>query len=205
MKKMNLLSALFMTILLGFVSCSKDDSTPTPPVQAQEAYIDATSKTTWHYFNLAQNKIVGTGEENKTDNGKWAERKDWDIAVNRYMIRTNSGAATSVGALGGVYTYDASIDFNAINSIPANVTFAADEAVTSEGMNGTTTMNKSKATVILFKKNPDGSMVMPPVYLQAPVYLFRTADGKGHYKVKFTQYQNESKVTGHVKFYSSKL
>lgn len=194
-----------MTILFGFTSCSKDDPSPIPPVQTNEAYIDATSKTTWHYFNLAKNKIVGTGEENKTDNGKWAERKDWDIAVNRYMIRTNSGAATSVAALGGVYTYDATTDFNAINTIPANVEFTADEAVTSEGMNGTTTMVKSKATVILFKKNPDGSMIMPPVYLQAPVYLFRTADGKEHYKVKFTQYQNEDKKTGHVKFYSSKL
>lgn len=205
MKTTNLFSALMMLILLGFTSCSKDDPAPALSADTKEAYIDATSKTTWHYFSLAENKIVGTGEEDKTDNAKWAERKDWDIAINRYMVRTNSGAATTVSSQGGVYTFDASTDFNAIKSIPANVSFAADEAVTSQGMNGETTVVKSSATVILFKKNPDGSMIMPPVYLQAPVYLFRTADGKGHYKVKFTQYQNESKVTGHVKFHFSKL
>ena len=72
-------------------------------------------------------------------------------------------------------------------------------------MGGKTTMVKSNATVILFKKNNDGSMIMPPVYLQAPVYIFRTADGKDYYKLQFTQYQNENKVTGHVKFYSAKI
>ena len=48
--------------------------------------------------------------------------------------------------------------------------------------------------------NEDGSLVMPPVYLKAPVYIFRTADGARCFKVEFTQYQDEDKVSGHVKF-----
>ena len=43
------------------------------------------------------------------------------------------------------------------------------------------------------------------VYLKAPVYVFRTADGGSAYKVEFTQYQNEDKVTGHVKFRFAKI
>lgn len=199
------LSALFSMVILGFSSCSKDDSTEQPPVESKEAYINATSKTTWHYFSLAENKVVGTGEENATDNAAWAARKDWDVAVNRYLVRTNSGAATSVSAQGGVYTFGASTTFNSVTVIPDGATFAADKAVTSEGMGGSTTVVQSVAAVILFKKNEDGSTIMPPVYLQAPVYIFRTADGTEHYKVQFTQYQDENKVTGHVKFYSAKI
>lgn len=199
------LSALFSMVILGFSSCSKDDSTEQPPVESKEAYINATSKTTWHYFSLAENKVVGTGEENTTDNAAWAARKDWDVAVNRYLVRTNSGAATSVSAQGGVYTFGASTTFNSVTAIPDGATFAADKAVTSEGMGGSTTVVQSVAAVILFKKNEDGSTIMPPVYLQAPVYIFRTADGTEHYKVQFTQYQDENKVTGHVKFYSAKI
>lgn len=199
------LSALFSMVILGFSSCSKDDSTEQPPVESKEAYINATSKTTWHYFSLAENKVVGTGEENATDNAAWAARKDWDVAVNRYLVRTNSGAATSVSAQGGVYTFGASTTFNSVTAIPDGATFAADKAVTSEGMGGSTTVVQSVAAVILFKKNEDGSTIMPPVYLQAPVYIFRTADGTEHYKVQFTQYQDENKVTGHVKFYSAKI
>lgn len=199
------LSAFFSMVILGFSSCSKDDSTEQPPAETNETYIDATSKTTWHYFSLAENKVVGTGEENATDNAAWAARKDWDVAVNRYLVRTNSGAATSVSAQGGVYTFGASTTFNSVTAIPDGATFAADEAVTSEGMGGSTTVVQSVAAVILFKKNEDGSTIMPPVYLQAPVYIFRTADGTEHYKVQFTQYQDENKVTGHVKFYSAKI
>lgn len=199
------LSALSLMVILGFSSCSKDDSTELPSAETKEAYINATSKTTWHYFSLAENKVVGTGEENTTDNAAWAARKDWDVAVNRYLVRTNSGAATSVSAQGGVYTFEASTTFNSVTAIPDGATFAADKAVTSEGMGGSTTVVQSVAAVILFKKNEDGSTIMPPVYLQAPVYIFRTADGTEHYKVQFTQYQDENKVTGHVKFYSAKI
>lgn len=199
---------LFLTLsaaIVALTSCSKGDSAEKAPIQTKESYIDATSKTTWHYFSLSGNKVVGTGEQNETDNAAWAARTDWDIAVNRYEIRTNSGAATSVQASGGVYTFDSAVTFDAVTELPMNATFAVDKAVTSNGMGGVTTTVKSAATVILFKKNDDGSTIMPPVYLQAPVYIFRTANGKEHYKVQFTQYQNENKVTGHVKFYSAFL
>ena len=203
MKTKLILSALFSTMIFILGSCSKENSKPLP--ETKESYINATSKTTWHYFSLAENKEVGTGEENDTDNKAWAARKDWDLAINRYLIRTNSGAATSVSAQGGVYTFDASTIFTSVTAVPSGATFIVDKSITSEGMGGKTTMVKSNATVILFKKNNDGSMIMPPVYLQAPVYIFRTADGKDYYKLQFTQYQNANKVTGHVKFYSAKI
>ncbi len=199
---------VFLTLsvfLLALVSCSKSKNGTETPLKTNEAYIDATSRTSWHYFSLSQNKIVGSGEESEADNKKWAARKDWDLAINRYNVRTNSGAATSVSSQGGVYIFPPQTNFLSVTSLPKGITFEADKAITSEGMGGTTTTVKSKATVILFKTNDDGSLVMPPVYLQAPVYIFRTADGKQYYKLQFTQYQNEKKVSGHVKFYSAEI
>jgi len=193
MKKSILIIATLASLAL--LSCNKTEQ---PGGETSEAYIDATSKTTWTYFSLSEGKVTGTGEENETDNAIWATRTDWDFAVCRYNVRTNSGKATSVGAKGGVYV--SSESFDELKSVPKGATFEADDVVTSSGMSGTTSVVQSSATVITFMTNDDGSKVMPPVYLKAPVYIFRSADGKKHFKVEFTQYQNEDKVTGHVKF-----
>lgn len=202
MKKIFLMLSIAM---IAFSSCSKNDNNDQSLGETKETYIDATSKTTWNYYSLSENKVVGTGEENATDNAAWGARKDWDFAVCRYSIRTNSGAATTVNAQGGVHIFASSVTFASIKERP-NLSIESDVAITSSGMGGTTTSTvKSAATVIVFKTNEDGSMTMPPVYLQAPVYLFRTANGKDYYKVQFTQYKDENSVTGHVKFYSAQL
>jgi hypothetical protein len=199
-----LLAALFASAV---VSCSKDndDNNDPKPGETKEAYIDATSNTVWHYYSLSGEEIVGSAEESAENNAVWAARKDWDIAVRRYNIRTNSGEFTTAGAQGGVYTFDANTTFASVLQTPVNAEFAVDKAITSQGMGGSTTVIRSDAAVILFQQNEDGSLVMPPVYLPAPVYIFRTASGKDYYKVQFTQYLNEDGATGHVKFKLAKI
>ncbi len=197
MKK--LFSCIAFTLLaLVFSACSKDDNKS--PGETTEIYIDATSKNTWHYYSFAQNKVVGSADESAGNNAAWGSRNDWDIAIQRYNIRTNSGAFSAINAQGGVYTFDKNISFDAIAEMPENIDFKTDKAFTSEGMGGITTVIRSDATVILFKTNDDGSIIMPPVYLQAPVYIFRSADGANYYKVQFTQYKNENDITGHILF-----
>lgn len=190
--------------IMGFTSCEKESGETT--TETKEVYINATSSTTWNYYSFSTDKIVGTGAETTEDNAKWFARTDWDIAVNKYNVRTNSGAATTAGATGGAYTCAASVEFNSLTALPAEAQFVADKAVTSSGMAGSvTTTIRSEASVILFKTNEDGSMIMPPVYLQAPVYIFRTAGGSEYFKVQFTQYLDDNKVSGHVKFYSAQI
>lgn len=190
------IAAAFAAMAL-LASCTKPGSNDKEPV-SESSYIDATAKDVWQYWSFSQKKLVGSADDSA--NAEWFARKDWDIAISRYSIRTNSGAATTVGSQGGVYTFDASTAYADVKSVPQGASFAQDKEVTSEGMGGTTTTVKSEATVILFKKNSDGSLVMPPVYLKAPVYIFRSADGAHCYKVQFTQYQNSESVSGHVKF-----
>ncbi|MDR0506718.1 MAG: HmuY family protein [Dysgonamonadaceae bacterium] len=191
-----------MTLLASvFVSCSKeDDNDPQPDTSTKEMYIDATSQKDWHYFSFSKGEIIGS-DADSIGAEQWAARKDWDIAICRYNIRTNSGEFTKADAKGGVYTFDGATKFESVNKVPSGAVFVTDKSFTTIGMGGVvTTQTRSDATVILFKKKEDGSLIMPPVFLQAPVYVFRTADGAGYYKVQFTQYQNDSSVAGHVRF-----
>ncbi len=199
MKKIILLS-ICSTIAL-FSSCEKNHFEGLViPDDAKQAYVDASSKQEWHYFSFGQNKIVGSAAESEENNAIWKARKDWDLAIRRFEIRTNSGEFTSTGASGGVHTLDSGITFVSVTKVPKDATFATDKTITSAGMGGTSTVIRSEATVINFKKRTDGSLVMPPVYLPAPIYIFRTADGTAHYKVQFIQYKNEKNATGHVRF-----
>lgn len=200
MKK--LIYTLAMTAAaFAFASCSKNEGNGTSGAgETLQASVDASASDVWQYFSLAENKVIGSGEDNETDNAAWAARTDWDFAVNRYHIRTNSGEATTANAKGGVYTFGGSVTFASVTAVPQEAEFKTDKAVTESGMGGTTTTVKSEATVILFQLDADGKKIMPPVYLQAPVYIFRTADGNGYYKVLFTQYQDENKESGHIIF-----
>ncbi|MBQ7163113.1 MAG: HmuY family protein [Bacteroidales bacterium] len=200
MKKNMILTLAATLTVLAFAACQRAEN---QEQETNEAYIDATSKTTWTYFSLSKGTVVGTGEENDTDNALWAARGDWDLAVCRYNVRTNSGASSSTAAKGGVYVSKES--FDSLKKLPKDASFASDEIVTSKGMSGTTSVAQSMATVITFMTNEDGSKVMPPVYLKAPVYVFRTADGAQYYKVEFTQYQDDNKETGHVKFQYARI
>jgi hypothetical protein len=204
MKKITTVIAAAFAVFTATLFTSCDDKTSyddKPKVgKTKSVYIDATSNTAWHYYSLQNGQLVGSADESTDNNAVWSARQDWDIAIRRYNIRTNSGAFTTASAKGGVFAFDGNTTFESVNKVPTDALFEVDTAITSSGMGGTTTIVRSEATVIVFEKNPDGSLVMPPVYLQAPVYVFRTAGGNNYYKVQFTQYVNDTGATGHVAF-----
>jgi len=204
---MNKAIYLLAFALFVLVSCEKEDEDIKPQTgDTKTISIDATSKTTWHYYSFSEEKVIGTGEEDSTSNASWFARDDWDIAVKRYSVRTNSGDATTIDAQGGVYTCDESIEFSSLNEMPEGAVFETDETITRNGHGGTTyDIILSPAQVIKFKENADGSMVMPPVYLPTPVYIFKTANGEDTYKLNFTQYTNDDGDSGHVKFDAAQL
>ena len=155
--------------------------------------LDATSKTTWHYYSLKDGKVIGTGEETEADNKAWASRKDWDIAIMRFYVKTNSG--TSGQGKGGVYTCKEDVTFDGLTSasMPESE-FVADELVTEDTMSGgQKTTSKSKAVVSVMKG-------MPPTWLKSPIYVFRSADGNDKFKIEFLSYKNEEGESGHVSF-----
>jgi hypothetical protein len=186
--------------MITLASCSKDDVPEPKTGETKTVNIDATSKTTWHYYSFSEEKVIGTGEEYASSNASWFARTDWDIAIQRYSVRTNSGDATTIGSKGGVYTCDENVEFATLEEVPAGAVFETDNTITKSSHGSTYEIILSTAQVIQFKTNADGSLVMPPVYLPSPVYIFKTADGEDTYKVNFTQYANADGVTGHVEF-----
>ena len=202
MKKIFALACIAMTVIS--TSCTKSDNDGDPVVgTTEEILVDATANGVWQYFSFAEGRVIGSGEESA--DARWFASDKWDMAISRYNLRFNGGPSYTSGGLGGVYTCDESISFASILSVPQGVTFTTDKSVTTEGMAGTTTTVKSAATVIIFKTDADGSLVMPPVYLKAPVYIVRTADGESCYKVEFTQYKDEDNVSGMVRFNYAKI
>lgn len=177
---------LFCALALALVGCKKTDA-PTPA--ASEHYLDATSKTEWHYYSFAAA-------------GQVSESADWDIALQRLNIRTKRGVyifdRDQTDAFGNITPRTR---FEDVTKMPE--TFEPDRDFTGEAMGGgTETVHRSAAVVVQMWRGAQGP-VMPPDYRPAPVYVFRTADGA--YKVQFTQYKNEANVAGHVKFVTEKL
>ena len=192
MKK--LLLPLSIAILAFATSCSKDDDTNIDQPSKEKDYLDATSYTTWHYISAKDNSVVGTGEH-KIDDAKWAARTDWDFAIQRFKVRTNSGTSSSVDANGGVHTFGKDVAYADISSISTAAPFVADVDVTEEQMDESVkTESKSTAVVSVMASG------MPPTWLKAPIYAIRSADGKSVYKVEFTQYKNEKGESGCVKY-----
>jgi len=195
MKKLLLLLAV---VALGLTSCNKDDDSTKDVKETQTVEIDATSKTEWNYYSLSDNKLIGTGED--ADNAEWFSNAEWDIAISRYSIRTNSGKSTTVNSLGGVYTCKEGIAFEDA-TLEEGASFEVDKTFTVHKMGGVVAeIIKSKATVISFKTDDEGNMLMPPVYLKAPIYIFKSADGQKKFKVEFLSYKNSEGESGHISY-----
>ena len=127
-----ILSLSVMTIVL-MASCSSNND-PESMGDTKESSINATSYTTWYYYSFVNDTVVGKGEETTADNALWAKRADWDFAVCRYSVKTNSGSSTSVNAVGGVYTFASTEVFSNILSLPDNIQFVVDSTTVTRGM-----------------------------------------------------------------------
>lgn len=193
------LTVILLSATFSLSSCSKDEK-KSDLSTIYESYIDATSAQIWIYFSFSNNRVVGEGDDTQESIDQWSNRGDWDIALRRYNLKTNSGLSTKIGAKGGVYTFDSKTEFVSINKTPSSASYEADKEIITVGMGGESRIVMSSAVSVLFKKDSDGQMIMPPVYIKPPVYLFRDATGERFYKVEFIQYLDDSNKTGHIKF-----
>ncbi len=181
---------------VSLVGCKKDNEPDPDTINETKVHLDYNAKT-WYYYCLEEKKFVGSGTS--TDDAAWFARTDWDFAINEYELRSNSGTSTTKGAMGGA-TRTSATTLAALSSIPS--VFTVDTELTSTSHGGATTTTSrlvfdptyTLEGVIDFQKDADGSAMMPPTYIQAPVYVFRTANGTDHYKVLFTKYTTD--VTG---------
>lgn len=174
------------------------------PEYVKRFAFDASNLLAWHYFSFDDHgkiKEVGTdiypydGDENITgQDAQWKQRKDWDFAIHRNNLRTNSG--DSGISDGGVYEWAA----KRFEETPATATqmkdfeFLKDKVGVQNMILSLSSMpppraSVSMSTVSIFDKTGG----MPPVYLKKhSLYVIKRAAG-GYAVISFADYYTDEK------------
>lgn len=185
MKKVFLFAAAFLSLL----SCKKDNKYEDSK-KINVVSIAATADDVWYYYCGEAQKIVGTGVE--ADNDAWASSTNWDIAVQKYRIKTNGGTSSAQNA-GGLAIYNGEQLFDNISTLPSGLDFKMDRKA-EEMINGAAMLvSRSEYQVVNFV---EGSMTE---YNKAPIYILRGDTGSNYYKIDFTSYDAD-KDSGSVEF-----
>lgn len=204
MKRLKMLSGGLAIAILAtsalFTSCDKkDDPTSSPESMAKRHTQSRATKygNDWVYFSFESGKeVAGINEENR------AQRLDWDIAFNRYNIRTNSG--TSGKGKGGVIDTGKK-QFKEVKNAPESGYVVDEKAMIMFGFGkmmqggkpemGESTLNKVlKGAIEIDTSNP------PPKYIVSEhVYIVKTANGK-YVKMQVESFHNNKGESGYVTF-----
>lgn len=196
----------FAILLFGLLSasiitaCSGDNNDPVPdnPSQGEGGLpvkqVKLSRKTAygndWIYYSLEKGKEVSVSEASH------AESTDWDIAFNRYNVRTNSGASGK--GKGGALLTDVK-ELAACTTVPQG-TFTVDAAytITAPGTGFPPPTMESTANEVLCKAITFSGP--PPSYTPSDyVFIVRTASGK-YAKLKAKSFFNDEGKSGFYSF-----
>jgi hypothetical protein len=208
--KVKFLAPVLLTGLVAFTSCSKDDNktpTPIPPQNTAKEVknLNASDEQKWVYFSFQTGTTVEVTNPKTTDN--------WDIAFNRYNIRTNGGVS-GIGEAEVVNTN--SKDFAAVTKAPAEG-YEKDKEVTEYGR---PRPGQTQPSVTKSEKNPVISGTVnkqdskgwynytppkqgentPHFEITKYVYVLKTAKGGKYVKIQLAGYTNDKNETGYITF-----
>jgi hypothetical protein len=140
--------------------------------------VDARSRDIWMYFDFSRRSVVPV-QNPKTD--------DWDLAFQRYIIRTNGGDTNPSGQ-GAVVRLDAR-DLAAVLQVPEDATFMPDVRTKRR----LSSLNPALAK--WYKYDYMSNVLIPkPV-----VYIVRTQDGK-YAKMRILSYYCKEGISGCLTF-----
>ena len=200
--------------LVAFTSCSKEDNkkeepAPTPQGGAKEVKdLDASDQQKWVYFSFTKGTVVEITNPKTTDD-------DWDIAFNRYNIRTNGGVSGK-GEAEVVNTNNK--DFAAVTKAPAEG-YEKDKKFTEVGRPAP---GQTQPSITEVEKNPviSGTVMVenskgwynynrpkqgentPHFDITKYVYVIKTAKGNKYVKIQLTGYtkSNQPDKSGFITF-----
>jgi hypothetical protein len=173
-------------LLITFLSaCKKEDTTPA--IQSHTFEINSSSSTAWKYFSFEKNDTVTITNP--------ATSTDWDLAFQRYRIKTNGGL--SGGALGSAansYKKGPS-GFDALIAVSDTASFTADASIQIAVQQGYASyvLNPVLYTWFAIELAAQGTQIVPSDF----IYIVKTASGK-YAKVWFKSYYSATNVSGHI-------
>lgn len=184
MKRIIYLFIIFSGLI---TACQKTNDNNT--VQQQEYVVNATSSTSWKYFSFAKNDTVTITDP--------ATSLDWDLAFQRYRIRTNGGIdGPGNGSAANSYK-KLQAGFDLLTTIPDTTTFVEDTNVEIAVQQGYAYYNINPVLYSWFsiELGANGTQIVPT----DNIYFIKTANGK-YAKVWFKSYYNNSNTSGYVTF-----
>ncbi len=186
---------LCLSMFVGVNGCSSDEDDSTPEETELTKMEFTTSRITaygddWIYFSFKEGKEVNVSEDTHTTDATW------DLAFNRYNIRTNSGL--SGNGKGGAYDAGA-VEFASVQSAPTSgYVIDTKYEISDIGTGFPPPTKMSTANVELCKAI--GFTGPPPAYTpNEHVYVVKTADGK-YAKVIFTSFYDDKGNSGFISF-----
>jgi hypothetical protein len=182
MKKIVYFSA-FLVISLS--ACKKEDTKSLIPAQTFE--INSTGSTVWKYFSFTTNDTITVADP--------ANSTSWDLAFQRYRIKTNGGESGS-GSGSAANSYQKGLTgFDALTIVSDTSTFIKDSSISVAVQQGYTSyvVNPALYTWFSLEFATQGTQIVPSDY----IYVVRTATGK-YAKVWFKSYYSATNQSGHV-------
>ena len=178
----------------NFMACTDDDGDGDDD-QAEgtlKEFFSDSYASGWQYFSFAKGDFVNLTAEQAESS------LDWDIAFNRYYVKTNSG--TSGKGKGGLFdsgaaTFDAAtvnadsefVEDDSLNIMTTMGSFAKESynpGVECEGSNSWA-----------WYKYKEGNW-----YYNHNIFVVRTADGESYAKITFDTYKDALNNSGHIQF-----
>jgi hypothetical protein len=184
MKKIGI---LIIIVVLTLSSCKKENNVPA--IQSQTFEVKSTSSTEWKYFSFASNDTITVTDPEHSS--------AWDLAFQRYRIRTNSGQAGSgLGGAANSYLKGQS-GFDALTSVADTSTFDTDKTISVAVVMGYQDyiVNPLLYTWFSLEFSATGTQIIPSDY----VYIVKTGTGK-YAKVWFKSYYSATNLSGYVTF-----
>jgi hypothetical protein len=184
MKKIVYLSVAVIGL---FISCKKEDTNPV--IQSQTFEINSTKSTTWKYFSFEKNDTITVSNP--------ASSTDWDLAFQRYRIKTNGGkSGNGMGSAANSYQ-KGQTGFDALKLVSDTATFVADDSIQIAIQQGYATyvVNPEIYTWFTIELATQGTQIVPSDY----IYIVKTGTGK-YAKVWFKSYYSIANVSGYVTF-----
>jgi len=184
MKKIFYLSVV---VLVSFFACKKTDTRQS--IQSQDFEIKSTGTTTWKYFSFATNDTVTVADP--------ANSTAWDLAFQRYRIKTNGGLSGSGSGSAANSYLKGQTGFDALKVIPDTTTFVADASIQIAVQQGYATylVNPTLYNWFSLEFATQGTQIVPTDY----IFIVKTAAGK-YAKVWFKSYYSATNLSGYVTF-----
>lgn len=175
--------ALIMTA--GFAGCTKSDNAT--PIESQEFVINSTKSNRWTYFSFTENDTVPVTDPMTSS--------DWDLAFQRYRIKTNGGLSGNGQGCAANSFKKQQNGFDGLRVVPDTTTFFSDTSVQIAVQQGYATyiLNPELYSWFSMEFAAAGTQIVPT----DNIYIVKTATGK-YAKVWFKSYYSTTNVSGYI-------